>query len=75
MGLELKIISYKSMEIIMMKTILMLLCGSFENSLNIGKTRPVTECDNSLPDDKFLDWSKLKQIADGIFKFLFQMEN
>ena len=24
---------------------------------------------NPLPDNKILDWSKLKQIEDGIFKF------
>ena len=27
-------------------------------------------CLNSLPDDKNLDWSKLKQIADHILKFI-----
>ena len=25
---------------------------------------------NSLPDDKCLDWSKSKQIADDIFKYI-----
>ena len=29
---------------------------------------PKTLCFNPLPDDKILDWSKLKQIADHILK-------
>ena len=28
----------------------------------------ITEYINPLPDDKILDWSKLKQIADNILK-------
>ena len=32
-------------------------------------TRVLLKC-NPLPDDKILDWSKLKQIADDIFKYI-----
>ena len=30
---------------------------------------------NPLPDDKILDWSKLKQIADDILKCILTVEN
>ena len=33
------------------------------------KTKRVGVCVNPLPDDKILDWSKLKQSADDKFKF------
>ena len=29
---------------------------------------------NTLPDDKILDWSKLKQITDGILKCIYTEE-
>ena len=31
--------------------------------------RFITEMFNPLPDDKILDWSKLKQVSDNNFKF------
>ena len=38
-----------------------------------GPHQPVhtfCKCINPLPDDKILDWSKLKQIADNILKYI-----
>ena len=38
---------------------------------NIIKTSTLTMFLNPIPDDKILDWSKLKQIADGISKCIY----
>ena len=45
--------------------------------MEIVRKRPILflfHCFNSLPDDKILDWSKLKQIADAILS-AFKMKN